>query len=282
MSNLIRLRLEDALSPSMLNDLDLMRQSSPAIEATFRSGGWLCGGFARHLLIGGSTENYITGRRGSETQMRSGDVDLFFPDVATANRVISNECTDARPSQGGFAKEDSTRWRRNHVKVQLVDHPDLVQPTIESTLAKFDLVNCQVGIDGEHIYFPEGWKEIERMRLIRIAHNNTPFLGSRILKYLEHRGLEGLTQDSYEKLHGWFAYAGNDFAEGSWDARHIVGVRNHVKKLRQRGLVRREDLIFFLNKWKDVIREKHYGRSFSYEVDWALNELGGNDSTEAA
>jgi hypothetical protein len=41
------------------------------------------------------------------------------------------------------------------VKVQLVDHPDLVQPTIEDTLTHFDLVNCQVGIDGEYIYFPE-------------------------------------------------------------------------------------------------------------------------------
>ena len=274
MSNLIRLRLEEALSPSMLNDFELLRQSTPVIEATFRSGGWLCGGFARHLLIGGSTENYLSGHRGSGSPARSGDVDLFFPNVATASRVISSECAHANPSQGGFAKEAGGRWRRNHVKVQLVDHPDLVQPTIESTLANFDLVNCQVGIDGEHIYFPEDWKEIERMRLIRIAHNSTPFLGSRILKYLEHRGLEGLTQDSYEKLHGWFAYACNDFAEGGWSPRHIAGVQGNVKKLREKGLVRREDLIFFLNKWKELIREKHYGRNFSYEVDWAANELG--------
>jgi hypothetical protein len=274
MSNLIRLRLGEALSPSMLNDFDLLRQSTPVIEATFQSGGWLCGGFARHLLIGGSTENYLSGHRGSSGLVRSGDVDLFFPNVATASRVISSECAYANPSQGGFAKEAGGRWRRNHVKVQLVDHPDLVQPSIEDTLAHFDLVNCQVGIDGEYIYFPEDWKEIERMRLIRIAHNNTPFLGSRILKYLEHRGLEGLTQDSYEKLHGWFAYACNDFAEGGWSARHIAGVQGHVKKLREKGLVRREDLIFFLNKWKELIREKHYGRTFSYEVDWAANELG--------
>jgi len=275
MSGLIRLRLEEALTPSILNDFDLMRQSVPVIDATFRSGGWLCGGFARHLLIGGSTESYLTGHRGLAGQVRSGDVDLFFPNFATASRVISSECTYATLSQGGFAKEENARWRRHHVKVQLVDHPDLVQPTIEDTLANFDLVNCQVGIDGEYIYFPEDWREIERTRLIRIAHNNTPFLGSRILKYLEHRGLEGLTQDSYEKLHGWFAYACNDFAEGGWSARHIAGVQGNVKKLREKGLVRREDLIFFLNKWKELIREKHYGRNFSYEVDWALNELGG-------
>jgi hypothetical protein len=47
-----------------------------------------------------------------------------------------------------------------------------------------------------------------------------------------------------------------------------------VKKLRTRGLVRREDLIFFIGKWKEAIQERHYGRSFTYEVDWALNELG--------
>lgn len=274
MSNLVRLRLEEALSPSMLHDFQSMRSSVPVINAAFQSGGWLCGGFARHLLLGGSTENYITGHRAKDgAVMRSGDIDLFFPSISIAEAVIEN-IEYARPSIGGFAKEASSRWKRNHVKVQLVDHPDLVQPTIEDTLSRFDLVNCQVGTDGEHIYFPEDWADLEQQRLIRISHNNTPFLGSRVLKYLEDRGLTGLTDDSYEKLHGWFAYASNDFKEGGWSSNHITGVQGHVKKLRERGLVRREDLIFFLSKWKQVIQEKSYGRTFSYEVDWALNELG--------
>lgn len=50
-------------------------------------------------------------------------------------------------------------------------------------------------------------------------------------------------------------------------------MKDSVKKLRNRGLVRREDLIFFIGKWRQSIEERHYGRSFTYEVDWALNEL---------
>jgi len=57
-------------------------------------------------------------------------------------------------------------------------------------------------------------------------------------------------------------------------------VKGHVKKLRARGLVGREDLIFFISKWKEIIRERHYGKSFTYEVDWALNELGVDPAEE--
>jgi hypothetical protein len=272
MSNFTRLRLEQALSPRALSEFNSLRLAVPSIDSTLSVGGWLCGGFARHLLLGGSIEEYLAPMREKGQALHAGDVDLFFPSVDAANKATNS--TLARPSQAGFAKEMHESWRRQRVKVQLVDHPDLVQPTIEDTLSHFDLVNCQVGIDGEHIYFPDDWEEVESQRLIRIAHNNTPFLGSRVLKYLEQRGLAGLTEDSYEKLHGWFAHAGNDFAEGGWNAQHISGIKGHVKRLRDRGLMRREDLIFFLNKWKVVSHEKQYGMSFTYEVDWALNELG--------
>ena len=50
-------------------------------------------------------------------------------------------------------------------------------------------------------------------------------------------------------------------------AMHIVGAQGHVKRLRERGLVKREDLIFFIGKWKQVIYERSYGSSLSYEVD---------------
>ena len=272
MSGFIRLRLEEALSPRAFSELNNLRRTTPVIDSTLNYGGWICGGFARHLLLDGSTESYLSSMINNQI-VTAGDIDLFFPSVEVVKEVIKRHDALTSPSQGGFAREMRSSWQRQYVKIQFVDHPDLIQPTIEGTLSRFDLVNCHVGIDSEHIYFPEGWREIESQRLIRIAHGDAPFLGSRILKYLEHRGMEGLTDDSYEKLHGWFIHAGNDFTEGGWSERHIAGVQGHVKKLHKRGLVRREDLIFFLNKWKTLVRENRYGRTVVHEVDWALTEI---------
>ena len=138
-------------------------------------------------------------------------------------------------------------------------------------------MNCSVALTHEFAVIPDGWRELEASKLLRIARNDTPFLGGRLLKYLEHRGLEGLTEDSYEKLTGWLAHAANDFNENGWNKDHIGGVQGHVKRLKDRGLVKREDLIFFISKWKQIIHERSYGSSRTYTVDWALNELGSGD-----
>jgi len=274
-SNLVCRRLDQELSPRALSEFQSLLKQVPAVSLTFQLGGWLCGGLARQLLLDKPIQDYLSPLHGQEwgQRTRAGDIDLFFPDVPSATRA-ANATVGSHRSLAGFAKNASSIFDRRPVSIQFVDHPDLIQTTIEGTLSHFDLVNCQVGIDGERIYFPEDWHEIESNRLIRISHNETPFLGSRILKYLEYRDLEGLTEDSYEKLHGWFAHAANDFREGCWNDQHISCVKNHVQKMRKRGLVRREDLIFFLNKWKIMLVERSYGQSFSYETDWALNELG--------
>lgn len=280
MSNFTRLSLAEALSPRALDELSSLRRAVPVIDASLANGGWICGGMMRHLLLDGSLEEYFTPQRGVEPFLpnaRAGDVDLFFPNVESANRSAGASNRKVTRSLANFAGETGAVWDRRHeVRVQLVDNPDLVQPTIEDTLTCFDLINCQVGTDGESVYLPEGWHDLERSRLLGIAHNNTPFLGCRILKYLEFRGLTGLTDDSYEKLQGWFAHAGNDFKGGGWDSNHVSGVQGHVKRLRAAGLVRREDLIFFFNKWKKFVREKNYGMTHYYEVDWALDELGAS------
>jgi len=281
MSNFTRLSLTEALTPRALGEFTSLRRAVPVIDTSLANGGWICGGMMRHLLLDGSLEEYFTPLRSVEPpwrNARAGDVDLFFPSVESANRSADASNRKVRRSMANFAGETEAVWERggHEVKVQLVDDPDLIQPTIEDTLTRFDLINCQVGTDGEWVYLPEGWHDLERSRLLGIAHSNTPFLGCRILKYLEFRGLTGLTDDSYEKLQEWFAQVGNDFKGERWTSPHISGVQGHVKRLRAAGLVRREDLIFFLNKWKEFVREKVYGVSYSYEVDWALNELGAS------
>lgn len=259
------LPIEQALSPRARDELNDLMERIPVIDEALDKGGWLCGGYARQLMLDQPTNEYFKPTTKRDEYVPTGDVDIFFNDVEDARSVIPK---GAAKSIAGFAKEI-----RNFVKVQLVDDPNLIKSTIQETLESFDIVNCRIAINHRHVIVADDWHEIERRRLIRIGHSSTPFLGGRILKYLKYRGLEGLTDDSYDQLTGWFAHAANDFKEGSWEKRHLIGVRGHVKALRDRGLVRREDLIFFINKWKEVIRESHYGSSFTYEVDWALNEL---------
>ena len=253
---------EEALSRSGAADLNHVLASIPSVKSALEMGGWICGGFARHLLLDRVSRAYF--RSDSEETPR-GDVDVFFNDHATA---VAATPAGVRKSLAGFAKE-----LNDGVKIQFVDDPDLIKPTIEETLSSFDIVNCRVAINERYVVIPEGWRELEARKLLQIGRNDSPFLGGRLLKYLNHRGLEGLTDDSYEALTGWLAHAGVDFKEGGWDKHHISGVEGHVKKLRARGLVGREDLIFFISKWKEIIREGRYGESFTYEVDWALNEL---------
>ena len=255
--------IELALSGGARVELTNLLNRVPVIDEALNKGGWICGGYARQLMLDQPTSEYF--RRADDDRCPVGDVDVFFNSVQQATASVPKR---AQRSQAGFAKEI-----HDFVKVQLVDDPGLIKPTIQETLGSFDIVNCRVAINHRYVIVADDWQEIESKRLLRIGRNDTPFLGGRLLKYLKYRGLEGLTEDSYESLTGWLAHAGNNFSEGSWTTQHLIGVKDSVKKLRNRGLVRREDLIFFIGKWKEAILERHYGRSFTYEVDWALNEL---------
>lgn len=260
--------IEQALSSRARDELNALMGRIPLIDEALDKGGWLCGGYARQLMLDQPTNEYFRPTLRNDEYVPTGDVDIFFNSIEDAQNVIPK---GAANSLAGFAKEI-----RNFVKVQFIDDPGLIKPTIQETLESFDIVNCRVAINHQHVVIAKDWCEIENQRLLRIGRNDTPFLGGRLLKYLKHRGLDGLTEDSYEQLTGWFAHAANDFKEGSWDQKHIVGARGHVKKLRERGLVRKEDLIFFIGKWKETMHERHYGGSFTYEVDWALNELSAS------
>lgn len=258
--------LESALTSRAHVELRRTLEKVAVVDEALANRGWICGGFARHLMLNRPVEQYFHPGYKETDYVPQGDIDVFFNSSGDAASLIPKHATR---SQAGFAKE-----LNQTVKVQFVDDPELIQPTIEETLSSFDIVNCRVAINHQHVVIPQDWFEIESRRLLRVGRNNTPFLGSRILKYLKHRGLEGLTDDSYESLTGWLAYAGNNFGEGEWTTQHLLGVQSSVKKLRERGLVRKEELIFFIGKWKEIIQERRYGGSFTYEVDWALNELG--------
>ena len=272
MSEIVKHQISSALSPRAAAEFGKIVSGVPAIASALEEGGWIAGGFARNLLLDLPAADYFSDTR----DHKPGDIDIFFPSVESANRAIDRAKEAGRgvqPSFGGFAVESSFKIKGSgSSKIQFVNHESLVRPSINETLEAFDIANCRVAITKSEVYYSDDWHALESKKLIRVCHGNTPFLGSRILKYLEHRGLDGLTEDSNEMLTGWFAHACKDFNERKWEPGHINGSQGHIKRLYEKNLMKRDHLIFFIGKYHEVIKSESYGESMI--VDWALHKMG--------
>ena len=189
----------------------------PGIARALDAGGWICGGFVRHLLLDLPIADYFTPKEDG----RAGDVDIFFSNQDDANRAAGvaalkgNGCDNIQTSWGGFAKEMTARFNRRSVTIQFVNHPDKIKPTVEETLDGFDFLNCKVAISREGLVIAEGWREVESLRLLKICSASSPFLGSRITKYLTKKGLNELTEDSQPLVTEWLLSASLKEFEGS-------------------------------------------------------------------
>lgn len=274
MSEFAKIPVKNVLSPE---NYQFFKQvtSHPDIKRALLAGGFIAGGFARAALRNDSLKDYLSPQRAFHREVKSpGDVDIFFTSADSADEIDDRFYR----SQGGFAKEGNIHLERVgltaflNFKVQFVETPDLILPTVEECLGRFDFVNCQVAIVGDKIVFPKGWHELEDKHLIRIANINAPFMGSRVFKYLTYRGYEGLDEESQEHFGLWLIKAATgDFA--GFETKHKQGVEAAVRKLFGRGVIRRDDLILFLGKWKQLLQEKVYGGYKNVEVDWALHAI---------
>jgi len=286
-----RYKIAEVLSPEQIHQLDGLRQIS-WLKKSFETG-WIAGGFVRHLLLGGLMESYFSSAEVWSAEHwssdKKGDIDFFFPDSETANAAVDKGVS----SQSMFALNIAVRKSRaeNHVNnfrfnVQFVNHPNLCKPTAEDTIKRFDFLNCMVAIEGDEIIIPAGWRDIENAKLIKINSAHSPFLGSRIIKYLTDKGLEGITDDSFPLLREWFASIAGDKFENFQSTKLPLDdkfFQGKVKTLRDLGLVSKEDLIFFINKWRVTFEEKNYGQTVTVTTssDWALTEMVADNSPTA-
>jgi hypothetical protein len=278
----IESRLSETLSRSSAQNLDRISRVAPVIQEAMDAGGWICGGFPRAILMGHDPLEYLSGDRDT---VYFRDIDVFMPTSESAEKVISSPSfTSSHPSVGGFCREwvyDAWNTRLNSsFKVQVVNHPSLIRPTLEATLDRFDFLNCQVAISGDRIIYPKRWHEIESQKLIKIHNVSSPFLGSRIMKYMSSRGMLGITEDSYDGLTEWLCRAANDKFEG-FDANHVAGIENAVRCLRASGMVSRENLIFFIGKWLDSSHLLDHDVTYaeSMMVDWAAQEISNENAS---
>lgn len=261
--------LEEALTPERHADF-LCLLKIPAIANALDMGGWIAGGLPRHLLLDLPLTEYF----GEDSNRRVGDVDIFFANVDEANRAAGFE-KYLQPSYGGFALEAQARFAHRTLKVQFVNHPDKVYQSVEGALENFDFLNCMVGLTRDKLIVAEGWHEVENAKLLKICNATSPFLGSRINKYLTERGLENISADSQENLTAWLCRASNQDYSGITQ-QHASGLQHAVKKLDSLGQVRREDLLFFIGKYQMFVKEKAYGETKVF--DWALQRIGESTS----
>lgn len=257
--------LEEALTPGRHADF-LCLLKIPAIANALDMGGWIAGGLPRHLLLGLPLTEYF----GEGSNRRAGDVDIFFASVDEANRAAAFK-KSLQSSYGGFALEAQARFAHRTFKVQFVNHPDKVYQSVESTLENFDFLNCMVGLTRDKLIIAEGWHEAEAAKLLKICNATSPFLGSRINKYLTERGLENISPDSQENLTSWLCRASSQDYDGVTQ-KHSAGLQYAVRKLAELGHVRREDFLFFIGKYQMFVKETLYGDTKVF--DWALHHIG--------
>jgi hypothetical protein len=266
--------LADVIHP---DDLPVLQGvlSSERLRTAIEMGGIIAGGFPRTILSGGRIKEYLSY---SDNGRLSGDIDVFFTDLGRAQDAVVRCGFENQMSFGGFAKEKRLGARLNgdyfSYSLQLVDNPRLIAPSVEDHLDRFDMVNCQVALVGDRLLHREGVKELNESRLIRINRADSPFLGSRILKYLKFRGFEGIEESSYPLLVEWLArVVANDFP--GFEKRYEEGTKSAVTRLYQGGHMRKDELIMFLGKWKMSfsVGDDKYGPRETVEVDWAHREI---------
>lgn len=275
--------------------------TNPMITAGLENGGWIAGGFARTILAGESIVDYLFPK---ERSINTGDIDIFFPNKDAAystmtiveskiNRKLSLQpyrfAVDCELRPGHQMREHMEKCGINEsrlcgsIRVQFVlNPPDGFRLTLLETLDNFDIVNCMVGIDGQHIYFPAEWKELEESKHLKVAKSETPFLGRRLAKYLFARGYKSISESSRDLFIEWIARVNNNEFPNFFNSYHVrkemmISALDKLIELKAMSLT---DVVLLINKWNITKKQemRGYGPTTYITVDWALDKLKNQEN----
>jgi len=271
---------EDVLSAQGLEDLQVLQQIS-AVRSGLQSGGWIAGGAIRAILSGKALQEYVFSRP------MAGDIDIFFPSTQAAEAALKNlsgltRMQTGMRSFGGSAAQLFDCYgssRQQQVSVQYVDKEDLCAPSIESCMMRFDFVNCMVAFDGQKIVMPIDWHKIEERKQLHINNASSPFLASRISKYVKWRGYTGgITDESRDTFVDWLIRSHDSGNFSRFDATSLRALER-VKDIGH--VMTGQELLLFVGKWTDTQEARNYGKTVSTEVDWAVNHINSLSSRDA-
>jgi len=246
------------------------------VRAAIESGGWLAGGFVRNVILGRDINSYFYER---------GDIDVFFPDPKIPNNYIKAQSQPQKqdwilsPAGNAMEKRIAVLNCEIGTNLQFVNHEKLCHPTLHETLERFDLLNSAVGWDGKHFHIPSNWQEVEESKLIFINRSNSPFLGSRISKYLNLRGLKGIHPNSIEKLKDWLvASTAKNYDSHLNDDKNLdTYVKVSIGSLfnqRVLGFLDKDDALLFIGKWNIAATNSQYNDYGMTTIeDWALHTI---------
>jgi hypothetical protein len=207
----------------------------PFIHEALEIGGTIAGGFVRHLLNNGNLYNYLSIPDYSsvtQTKTHSGDIDIFFENVNQIKQVTSAreqysyiDDLDLEPSLTNICVNityGTTPMLGNKIhgrlKVQLVSD---FYGDAEEIMETFDFTNSRCAIDSRFVYYDERFFDLEKNKLLDVRTGSGPLTGHRILKYLNKRGLEVITNESREAITEWSIRYGGKF----WDDHPLAKVK---------------------------------------------------------
>lgn len=267
-----------------------------AVQHALKFGSWVSGGSIAYALNSGDQDLRFYG------ESLQGDIDIFFNSSQSAlaaagsfedyAKSIPNRPASLRynsmvsPSKfavnicprRNYWDERAQRGIEKYVaNVQYITHQKFCSPTPIHNIASFDLVASMAATDGEWVWHHKDIKSLQSKRTLRVARSDTPFLASRVIKYLTaNRGYDSLEEGSNEKVHEWFYRAVTDSFPGyekkSIDSYHVM------KKLWNQGLMEPGMLPLLIGKITDWERDRETYGGRSFKVDWAtkkIAEFGG-------
>lgn len=229
---------------------------------------YIAGGFGRTLMNGGNVTEYLgLKNRGDYSSFRSGDIDIFFSDSSRAEEYRQIFGSENR----SLGKNALEKVLTSSTRLQLVDGPELISP-LEEQLDRFDFTNACVAITRDHVIMHERFEQLERDRILDVKRCHSPFLGSRIMKYFKHRGLQSVTPESEPLITEWIMRALSMNFDIVSQANIMAGSINHSIQsiLAEKRITRADDLLLVLGRFKATTTEK-YG--IVREVDFALENL---------
>lgn len=262
-----------------------------AVQHALKFGGWVSGGSIAYALHSGEQGLRFYG------ESLQGDIDIFFSSPQSALAAAGSfenyaKSVPNRPaslrynsmvSPSKFAvnicprrnlwDEKAQRGIEKYIaNVQYITHPSFCVGHPILNISSFDLVASMAATDGEWIWHHTDLKNLHSKKRLRVVRSDTPFLASRVIKYLTaNRGYDSLEEGSNERVHEWFYRAVTDsfpgFEKKSVDSYHIM------KKLWDQGLMEPGMLPLLVGKITDWerSRETYGGRSF--RVDWATKKI---------
>lgn len=258
------------IGPDAQEQLALIMRN-PGISTALKHGGYIAGGFSRWLARGGLPFDYLDPKRNGPGPW-AGDVDIFFPDAASAAAAVEN-FHGGRVSFAGFCRERSVEIDRRFIKVQLVNHPDMIRGEPERCVEAFDFKNCAAWVHGLGVMVPDGWDEIEERRLLDVTNSKSPFLGSRIKKYIRRHGFVGLTELSREHVKAWMISAARSEFAAIFDSDHMDRARASLEDfVSNKRLVSDEDLTILIGAMTSHVPDSDF-YGIKQQVDLAIHEL---------